>query len=54
MFDELFMAFGTLYSPMNLGMSFYALCFGNAKFLVDKYTKSFIWYSTLGLWHLLE
>ena len=40
--------------PMNLGMSFHNLCFGSAKFLVDRYTKSFIWYSTPGLQHLLE
>ena len=53
-FDELFIALRTLYGPMNLGMSFHALCFGNAKSLVDRYTKSFIWYSRLGLWHLLE
>ena len=54
MFGELFIAFRTLYGPINLGMSFCALCFGSAKFLVDRYTKSFIWYSTPGLWHLLE
>ena len=54
LFDELFIAFRTLYGPMNLGMSFHALCFGNTKFLVDRYTKSFIWCSMLDLWHLLN
>ena len=54
MFDELFITLRTLYGPMNLGMSFHALCFGKDKFFVDKYTKSFIWYSTPGLQCLLE
>ena len=54
MFDESFITFRTLYGPMNLGMSFCALFFGSAKFFIDKYTKSFIWYSMLGVWHLLE
>ena len=53
-FNELFITFRTLYGPRNLGISFCALCFGNAKFLVDKYTKSFVWYSMLGLQDLLE
>ena len=45
-FNELFITFRTLQGAMNLGMSFCALCFGKAKFLVDKYTKSFVLYST--------
>ena len=53
-FDEPFIAFRILYGPMNLGMIFHALCFGKVKFFVDRYTKSFIWYFTPGLQHLLE
>ena len=54
MFDDLFIAFRILYGPMNLGMSFCALCFGKVRFFVDRYTKSFICYFTPGLWGLLE
>ena len=54
MFDDSFIAFRILYGPMNLGMSFHALCFGKVRFFVDRYTKSFIWVSMPGLWHLLE
>ena len=54
MFDDLFITFRILYGPMNLGMSFHALCFGIVRFFVDRYTTSFIWYFTPGLQHLLE
>ena len=54
MFDESFITFRTLYGPKNLGINFLAHPLGKARFLVDKYTKSFSWYVTLGLWCLFE